>query len=163
MLCLSNEVIPIVQSIVHIEIYDWSCIFNHVIEWHFGTSWVVTFNAALTLQSQRLIFRVACATHYACLADSRSVLRQCHCCCCCCSVFVILIFTIFLSNFIWFFKQFYFRFFCISNFDKVVCSSILLLLCVCSLLFYKHIVHWYAYESCFVGSSIYYQLSLGVD
>ena len=25
------------------------------------------------------------------------------------------------------------------------------------------LVRWYAYKSCFVGSSMYYQLSLGVD
>ena len=45
----------------------------------------------------------------------------------------------FLSNFILFLTgNFIFVFFCVSNFDTVVCSSILLLLCVCSLLFCKY-------------------------
>ena len=72
----------------------------------------------------------------------------------------------FLLNFIWFFRQFYYRFSTISDFDTVVCSSILLLLYVCSLLFYKHyctsalVCIWILF--CFLGSSIYYQLSLGV-
>ena len=48
-----------------------------MIQWHFSTSWVVTFRAALTLQSRRFKFCVACTTHYACLGDSLSVLKQC--------------------------------------------------------------------------------------
>ena len=68
----------------------------------------------------------------------------------------------FLSNVILFFKQFYLRFFSISDFYSCM-FDILLLLCVCSLLFYSTSALVYAYESCFVVSSMYYQLSLGVD
>ena len=122
---------------------------------------MVTFVAALTLQSRRSKFGVACVTHYACLGDSRSVLSRCHCCYCCCSVFVISLFTIlyqilfdFLNNFIFVFSVFLIF---------IVVCSIFYDYCVFVHYFSTALVNWYAYESCFVGSSMYYQLSLGVD
>ena len=99
MLCLSNEVLPIVQCIVCIDILRLIVyIFNHVIQWHFSTSWVVTYGAALTLQSQWFKFCVECATHYVCFCYSLSVLRQCHCSCCCSLFSLFTILFDFLDN-----------------------------------------------------------------
>ena len=122
---------------------------------------MVTFVAALTLQSRRSKFCVACATHYACLGDSLSVLSRCHCCYCCCSVFVISLFTIFYHVLFDFLNNFIFVFWVFLIF--IVVCSIFYYYCVFVYYFSTALVHWYAYESCFVGSSIYYQLSLGVD
>ena len=72
------------SALFALKFNGWLCIFNHIIQWHFSTSFVVTYGAALTLQSRRFKFCFECATHYVCLGDSLSVLRQCHCCCCCC-------------------------------------------------------------------------------
>ena len=74
--------------------------------------------------------------HTVCLGDSLLVLRPCHWCCCSFLLFHQLRF--FIKFYLIFFRQIYFCFFSISDFDTVVCSSILLLLSFCSLLFYKH-------------------------
>ena len=82
-----------------------SCIFNHVIQWHFGTSWMEINVAALTLQCGRFKFCVECVTHYVCLGD---ILRPCHCCCCLFSLFRNLQFFILFYLFL---RRFFFQYF----------------------------------------------------
>ena len=80
----------------------------------------------------------------------------------------------FLDNFIFVFSvflifivvcseiQLYVTVVCSVAYNTVVCSIFIIIVCL-FITFLQALVHWYAYESCFVGSSIYYQLSLGVE
>ena len=137
------------SALFALKFYDWSCIFIHVIQWHFGRSWVVTFGAALTLKSRRSKFGVACATHYACLGDSLSVLRQCHCCCCCCSVFVISLFAIFYQSLFVFLHYFIFVLSVFLILIQLYSEIKYFIIIVCLFItFLQALVHWYVYESC---------------
>ena len=138
------------SALFALKFNGWSCIFKHLIQLHFGTRWVVTYRSFLTLQSLRFKFWVACATHCVCLGDSLPVLRQ--------SwlllllfVFVFSLFTIFcqiLFDFIFtillsFFIQ-YFRFWYSCTFKYFI-----IIVCL-FITFLQALVHWCAYESCFL-------------
>ena len=75
-----------------------------------------------------------------------------------------------LFRYLIFFNKFYFIFqtilFCFFQyffiFIQLYVQLSISIVCL-FITFLQALVHWYAYDSCFVGSGIYYQLSLGVD
>ena len=113
----------------------------------------------MTLQSRHFKFCVACAIHYVCLGYSLPVLRQYHCCFCLFSLFHYLRF---LSDFICFFRQF---FFWLNNFIFVF-SLVLILIQLHVQIFYYYctFVHYFPTSTsalvriwilfCCIGSSI---------
>ena len=144
------------SALFALKFHGWSCIFYRVIQWHFGTSWVVTFGAFLTLQARDLITLIECRMcHTLCLlGDSLSVLRQClcqwqcHCCCCrCCSVFVISLFTIFYHILFNFLDNFIFVFSVFLIFIQLDVQYFIIIVCL-FITFLQALVHWHAYESC---------------
>ena len=73
-----------------------------------------------------------------------------------------LIFRIFYQILFDFLNNFIFVFSVFLIFKELYVQYLIIIVCL-FITFLQALAHWYAYESCFVGSSIYYQLSLGVD
>ena len=76
--------------------HAWACVSYHIIQWHFGTDWVIVDFAGLALQCRRFEFCLVIATQKF-VWWRRAPVRNHYCCCFFVfSVFIILLFYFYL-------------------------------------------------------------------